>query len=164
MESKVYLALGSNMGRRRAFIGRAAAAILMRLPVTTVMLSAMYENEADGFVSDNRFLNAVAELVFERSAAWTNEDALGLLDALQEIERTLSDVPHRNSDGSYCDREIDIDIIAIEDFEMTDSRLLLPHPRAFSRDFVMIPLRRMSVGESVLQSLLRKHSEGQTGE
>lgn len=145
MESKVYLALGSNTGRRRAHIGRAAAALLMRLPVKALRLSPMYENAPVGFESDNMFVNAVAELVFERSEPWSEADALSLLDAVQAVERSLSDVPHRNADGTYRDREIDIDIIYIERFSMRSSRLTVPHSQASCRPFVTVPLGWLGV-------------------
>ncbi len=52
-------------------------------------------------------------------------------------------MPHRNSDGSYRDREIDIDIILIDDMRIDSPRLQVPHPRMLERDFVMIPLREL---------------------
>ena len=72
---------------------------------------------------------------------------LGLLDVLQEIEREVSPLPHRNPDGSYRDRGIDIDIIAWENKTVTTDRLTVPHPHARERDFVMIPLREIWQGD-----------------
>ena len=51
-----------------------------------------------------------------------------LLDALQAIERSISPLPHRNSDGTYRDRGIDIDIIALDTLVYSDERLSIPHP------------------------------------
>lgn len=67
-------------------------------------------------------------------------DPESLLDVLQGIERRISDVPHRNPDGSYRDREIDIDIILIDRLHISTPRLEVPHPRMWQRDFVIGPL------------------------
>ena len=47
---------------------------------------------------------------------------------------------HRNADGSYRDREIDIDIIAVDDVVYSSERLVLPHPRMRGRYFVLRPM------------------------
>ena len=140
MESKIYLSIGSNSGDRRAFIAKAVDE-LGRLG--RVRVSRPYESEPEGFESANSFVNVAVELTVERQEQWSEADALGLLECMQGIERRISAMPHRNADGSYRDREIDIDIISIEGFAMTSPRLTIPHPRAASRAFVMEPLHEL---------------------
>ncbi len=53
-------------------------------------------------------------------------------------------MPHRNADGTYRDREIDIDIIGIDGRHFATDRLELPHPRAHMRDFVTVPLGELT--------------------
>lgn len=147
--SKIYLGLGSNIGQRRAFIWRAVAAVSMRLQAVEIRVSPLKESAPKGFDSPNTFVNALAEVTLCRSSQWTADDALALLDALQSIEKSISDVPHRHSDGSYRDREIDIDLIAVPGFSMEHPRLTLPHPRARERSFVMEPLKQLTGGDTI---------------
>ena len=44
------------------------------------------------------------------------------------------------ADGSYCDRSLDIDLIACDDLVCHDETLILPHPRMHMRRFVLEPL------------------------
>ena len=75
---------------------------------------------------------------------WTDTEAEALLDKIQQIERDISAMPHRNADGTYRDREIDIDIIAIDHLHIDTPRLQVPHPRARQRDFVTVPLQELT--------------------
>ncbi len=142
--STVYLSIGSNSGDRRANIGRAVAALSMLDDVVSERTSSYYSSEPWGFVSDNSFLNIAVALRFRRSKPWTESEAEALLDRLQAIERRISPMPHRNADGSYRDRGIDIDIIAIDNQTFDTPRLSVPHPLAGQRPFVTIPLAEVS--------------------
>lgn len=141
MKTKVYLSLGSNSGDRRAFLRRAVAAIG---ELGSVRASGEYANAPQGFESPNEFVNMAVELTMERRRPWNEPDAEALLAKLKAIERSISAMPHRCPDGSYRDREIDIDIIAIEGFAMASPTLTLPHPRAAERPFVVIPLSELT--------------------
>lgn len=146
MFSTVYLSLGSNSGDRRAHIGRAVAALALRLPAVAMRTSGYYCSSPWGFESENDFLNIAVALTFDRDAAWSDAEADALLDTLQGIERDISDMPHRNADGSYRDREIDIDIIAIDNQRISTPRLTVPHPLAQQRPFVTVPLAEITQG------------------
>lgn len=127
-----FISLGSNIGDRKSYIARAVAEICMRAGRITA-LSSLYETAPDGFASDNEFLNAVLAVESELSP-------LEMLDTTCAIERALGCNTHRNADGTYCDRTIDIDLIACEDTVMQNERLILPHPRMHLRRFVLDPL------------------------
>lgn len=139
MDSSVYLSIGSNSGDRYAFIRRAVAALAELCDAVEV--SQPFVSKAWGFESDNEFVNVAAVMHFTgRTEPWTVEQAHQLLADLQQIERNLSAVPHRNEDGSYHDREIDIDIIEIDNQTFDTPILKVPHPLAAVRPFVTIPL------------------------
>lgn len=72
------------------------------------------------------------------------EIAIAILDRLLEIQHTIDPSPHRGPDGSYIDRAIDIDLIAIADWVITALRLTLPHPRMHLRDFVLRPMAQLA--------------------
>ena len=137
--STVHLNIGSNTGDRPALIERAIVLIGQRAGEVTAR-SSVVESPPWGFESSNSFINVGINIE-------TMLSPLGLLDVLQEIEREVSPLPHRNPDGSYRDRGIDIDIIAWENKTVTTDRLTVPHPRARERDFVMIPLREIWQGD-----------------
>lgn len=99
-------------------------------------LSDIVESEPWGFESVNSFLNICA--AFE-----TAEDPLQVLDAMQQIERSISPASHRNPDGTYADRLIDIDIVHIDGVQLHTPRLTLPHPHLEDRDFFLNPFRQV---------------------
>lgn len=139
----VHLNIGSNKGDRLGNINRAVA-LISSMAGRVTAISHPVESAPWGFDSDNRFINVGLNLD-------TELEPLQLLDALQEIERTVSPDPHRNPDGSYRDRAIDIDIIVYEGVTMSVPRLTIPHPRMHLRDFVMIPYRQIWKGTNKLQ-------------
>ena len=132
-----HLNIGSNRGDRHALLARAVALIVERLRAQSYRVSTPVESEPWGFESEHPFLNIGMDVRLD------DMSPEALLDSLQAIEKEISAMPHRNSDGSYRDREIDIDIILIDDMHMDTLRLQLPHPRMLERDFVMIPLREL---------------------
>ncbi|MDE5749844.1 MAG: 2-amino-4-hydroxy-6-hydroxymethyldihydropteridine diphosphokinase, partial [Duncaniella sp.] len=70
-------------------------------------------------------------------------DPLDILDRAEEAQRAVSTDPHRSADGSYRDRLIDIDIIAIDAMVLDHPRLTLPHPRMHLRPFVLGPMAEL---------------------
>ena len=131
----VYLNIGSNQGDRRAYIEQAIA-LIASLSRDPVLRSSYIESEPWGFESSNRFLNIGIAIT-------TSLEPVELLDRLQAIERRISPAPHRDADGNYIDRAIDIDIILIDDLSIDTPRLTVPHPRMHQRDFVMKPLQEL---------------------
>lgn len=140
----VYLNIGSNLGSRQDNIHHAVAAVAAAWPYAVVRQSALVESQAHGYESDHRFLNIGLALDFpaDRCPA-----PLDVLAATQAIERRLApDSPHRNPDGTYRDRCVDIDIIHIDGVSMDTPQLTLPHPRAEARSFVMGPMQFLCPG------------------
>lgn len=129
---RAYINIGSNIGDRRANIARAVTAV-SALPVTGIIVSPLFTSEPWGYSSPNDYLNQGISFVTELPPA-------RLLDRLLAIERTISDASHRTPDGSYADRIIDIDLIAMDGVRLNTPTLTLPHPRASRRPFVMLPL------------------------
>jgi 2-amino-4-hydroxy-6-hydroxymethyldihydropteridine diphosphokinase len=126
------IALGANLGDRRETIRRAVERI-SRLPlVDDVRLSELYETVAvrlDGPDPDAPgYVNAVA-IVSTRLAP---EVLLGMLHAIEEEHG-------RERRERWGDRTLDLDLITYGDVVSDDPRLLLPHPRAAERLFVLDP-------------------------
>ena len=124
------------MGDRRRNISRAVG-MINRTFGTTVKCSRPVESEPWGFNSDNAFVN-------EGIVLRTDRRPLEVLATLQQVERSISKVSHRNADGSYRDRVIDIDIVAIDGMTIDSPTLKVPHPHFAERDFYIIPMQELA--------------------
>ena len=76
----------------------------------------------------------------------TDLDGEELLTELQSIERGISPASHRQADGSYADRVIDIDLVDFGRQVVSTPRLSLPHPRMAQRRFFLEPLAEIAPG------------------
>lgn len=126
------VALGANLGDRRETVEHAAARI-GRLPlVDDVRLSPLHETVAvrpEGPDPDApTYVNAVA-LVTTRLAP---QVLLGMLHAIEEEHG-------RERRERWGDRTLDLDLITYGDVTSDEQHLLLPHPRAAERLFVLEP-------------------------
>jgi 2-amino-4-hydroxy-6-hydroxymethyldihydropteridine diphosphokinase len=136
----VYLALGSNLGDRRALLeaawhhlvgdlgadrggGAAALAEAARSPI--------YETDAVAADSQPPYLNVV---VRGRTAL----PALALLGRCLAIEAALGRV--RPSGAVKAARTIDIDILLYGSSVLRTETLVVPHPALLERAFVRVPL------------------------
>ncbi len=132
---KYYLNLGSNLGNRLLHLTRAMKAIGEEFgPYET---SHKVESDPWGFDSTNRFVNI--GLAIESSL-----DPEEVLSRLQAIEKSISPRGHRRWDGSYNDREIDIDIMASEGEPYASKTLQIPHRHLAQRDFFLKPLAELA--------------------
>ena len=130
----VYANIGSNLGDKKALIEKALESIGETFGYYCI--SEFVESEPWGFDSTNSFLNI--GVAFQSSLHPEK-----ILDELQRIEREISSVRHRDSQGNYQDREIDIDIMAIDNISYHSSRLIIPHPHLHERDFFIKPLQQL---------------------
>jgi GTP cyclohydrolase-4 len=127
----IYLALGSNLGDRRANL--AAALQRLRNAVEIISLSSVYETEPVGYTDQPRFLNMVLQ-------GRTNLSPEALLAYVKSIEVTLGREPtFRNGP-----RPIDIDILFYDELRHNEEHLTIPHPRLAERAFVLVPLTEIA--------------------
>jgi len=131
-----YVALGSNLGDSRRYLGEAIEA-MARLPSTRVTArSRLYRTPPWGMLEQPPFLNAAVRLD-------TGLAAGELLDALLAIERAAG----RTREGErWGPRTLDLDLLHMEGVRMADARLTLPHPRIAERAFVLLPLADLAPG------------------
>ena len=133
--AKLYLALGSNQGDRKALLDAARAACDASLGRVTGC-SVYIETAPWGFSSPHPFLNAVLELETELSP-------IAVLELTQEIERRLGRQT-KSSAAGYQDRPIDLDLLLYDELVLETPRLTLPHPLMHLRDFVLEPLQQLA--------------------
>lgn len=127
----VFLNIGSNLGNRRMNLSRAVAAIEKEFGYFE--LSHTLESEPWGYESVHPYLNVGMMIISDLPPA-------EILHKLKEIEKAISPESHRNPDGTYADRIVDIDIIAIDDMVIDSHELQVPHPRMAQRRFVLEPM------------------------
>ncbi len=127
----IYLALGTNLGKRTANLRRAIQALP---PVITVLAeSPVYETPPWGVTNQPDFLNMVLK-------GETRLAPLELLQVLKQIESELGRVPTIR----YGPRLIDIDILFYDDCILDTPELTIPHPRLHERAFVLVPLNDLA--------------------
>jgi 2-amino-4-hydroxy-6-hydroxymethyldihydropteridine diphosphokinase len=130
-EITIYLALGSNLGDRRAHIAAAVARLAPAVAVERV--SSLYETEPAYVLDQPRFLNAALR-------GRTALEPAALLTLLKRIERELG----RSAGVRYGPRVIDLDILLYGDQALTTEVLTIPHPRMAERPFVLVPLAEIA--------------------
>ena len=129
MKRLIWLGLGSNMGNRLDHLKQAVDFVISHPEMKLQKCSRVYETEYVGPGNQDAFLNACVEI----------QSGLPLLDLLGEfqmLERRLG----RQSHGHMKPRPLDVDFLLVDDVEMIDTRLEVPHPRLVERLFVLIPL------------------------
>ncbi len=125
------IALGSNMGDRMYFLRHGLRAFMDQGVLTQVRASAVYETLAVGAGAGGDFLNAV---VMGRCAL----NPHNLLAACMRIEQSLG--RDRTLKGHGGPRTIDLDVLFFGQRQVCEPDFVLPHPRMFSRLFVLQPL------------------------
>jgi 2-amino-4-hydroxy-6-hydroxymethyldihydropteridine diphosphokinase len=126
------IALGSNLGDRRAHLDFAVSALHSLL--ADLLVSSYRETVPVGVIGPQPlYLNAAA-------VGETNLSAPALLDALLAIERQRGrERPHQNAA-----RTLDLDLILLGDTVVDEPGLVVPHPRFRERPFVLEPLREIA--------------------
>jgi len=129
---RVYIGIGSNMGDRE-FLIRKAVGALRDLPRTHVIrVSSLYDTDPVGDTEQPPFLNAVAWVETEITAR-------ELLWQMLLIEKRMGRVRSRR----WGPRPIDLDLLFVDDEIIDEPDLVVPHPEAHRRGFVLLPLHEL---------------------
>lgn len=129
MSKTAYVAFGGNIGDTRRIIKEAVDALMLVPGVSVLSVSDMLETKPWGYEEQNNFINACAKLNVSISPQALLGVCLGI-EAAVGRKRSIKNGP----------RIIDIDLIMYEDEEINTDELILPHPRMWERDFVLVPL------------------------
>lgn len=133
--TKIYLALGSNLGDREALLNEAIDR-LAKEGIETVRRSGIIETAPAYVLDQPHFLNMVIE-------AQTEHYAFELLQRTQKVEREMG----RQRIIAKGPRNIDIDILYFGSLVLKSPDLTIPHPHINERPFVLIPLGELGRGE-----------------
>jgi len=130
------VALGSNLGSPRETVLRAMDR-LQEFSDAPVVRSSLYETDpVDCPPGSPKFVNAVVGF-----CARAGETPESLLKKLQELERTFGRQPKRIHNEA---RPLDLDLVAFGNEVRNTTELILPHPRAHLRRFVLEPLAEIA--------------------
>lgn len=124
MTELAFIALGSNLGDRRAQLAQARVALSLLRRSRLAAIGTIEETAPLGGMAQPPFLNQMVAL----------ETALHprvLLDDLHRIERSLG----RVRSTRWSPRTIDLDIVRVGERELSTPALTLPHPGLAHRDF-----------------------------
>jgi 2-amino-4-hydroxy-6-hydroxymethyldihydropteridine diphosphokinase len=128
-----YLGMGSNLGNRKLNIKQALRMINLLRDTRVLKKSRLIQTlPVGGPLGQPKFLNAALKIK-------TGFSPLKLLRELKTIEKKLG----RNKGARNGPREIDLDILLYGDKVIRSKKLVIPHPRMFSRDFVVKPLAQV---------------------
>lgn len=133
MASDIFLGIGSNRGEKYNFILRAAGLLGSSVKCGVVKCSSIYETTPYGNVKQENFLNAVIQIE-------TSYTANELFSFVKSIESSIG----RKSSERWGPREIDIDILFYNSLIYNSDDLVIPHPEAMKRDFVVVPLTEIA--------------------
>jgi len=141
-----YVALGSNLGDRRAHL-EAAFTALAALPHTRLVArSAIFETPPFGPPGQQNYYNAAAALE-------TALSPLALLDALLAIEQARGRVRRER----WGPRTLDLDLLLHGDAVVQEPRLTLPHPAMLERAFVLAPLNDIAAEHIIAGRSVSRH-------
>ena len=120
------IAFGSNLQSPADQVRRAAAAVAALPQIRSLKLSPLYRTAPVGYPGQPDFVNAAA-------LAEADGTAVELLHALQRIEQQFG----RERSFPNAPRTLDLDLIDFGGEKLCSTELVLPHPRAHLRAFVM---------------------------
>ena len=144
---RVYVAMGSNMGDKEAYLTEAVEKLHEKEDIGVVNVSTLITTEPYGGVEQDVFLNGVMEL---RTLLTPNE----LLNVLQGIEIEAN----RERTIHWGPRTLDLDIIFYDKLVMENYNLIIPHVDMENRDFVLKPMVELnpSFRHPILQKTMQQ--------
>lgn len=139
-----FLSLGGNLGKRSEILAAALQAITKTCG-EIVKTSSVYETEAWGSSSQNKYLNQVIKL----------KTGLKPQTLLKQIALIEQQAGRKRKEDQNSDRILDIDILFFNNDIFKGKNLQVPHPRLHLRKFVLIPLQEIE--KKLVHPLLHKN-------
>jgi dihydroneopterin aldolase/2-amino-4-hydroxy-6-hydroxymethyldihydropteridine diphosphokinase len=130
------VALGANLGDALATLRAALEDLRAEPGIEVAAVSPMARTAPVGRTDQPDFFNAVVHLR-------TTLSPRTLLHTLQGIEEKHG---RRRTGGRWAPRTLDLDLIAYETLLADEDDLILPHPLAHERSFVLVPWSMMTPG------------------
>lgn len=130
---EAYIALGSNMGDRRAYLEEAVEGLREMKDCRVEIVSEWIETEPYGVTDQDPFLNGALKLQ-------TLLSPRELLERLHELEYKAK----RERKIHWGPRTLDLDILFYDDLVVEEADLCIPHVDMQNRDFVLVPMAEIA--------------------
>lgn len=131
------LALGSNLGDRRATLDSAVAALRRTNGIEVVAVSAFIDTDPVGVTDQPRFLNGAVKI----STTLTPRQLLAQCLAIEQTHGRT-----REGDNRWGPRTLDIDLLLYGERIIDQPGLRIPHPRLHERLFALQPAAEIAGG------------------
>lgn len=128
-----FLALGSNLGDRKAYLQEALEGLQAAQGVELKGVSSFIETAPYGVTDQPGFLNGVCQIE-------TTLTAHELLDLCHRLEQAA----HRERKVHWGPRTLDLDILFYDQAVIAEQDLNVPHPDLANRDFVLKPMAELA--------------------
>ncbi|MGN1013999.1 MAG: 2-amino-4-hydroxy-6-hydroxymethyldihydropteridine diphosphokinase [Butyricicoccus sp.] len=128
-----YVALGSNMGDKKAYLDNAVAFLRSQDDIRVCKVSDYIVTEPYGVTDQDEFLNGCLKL----ETLLTPHE---LLEVLHEGEQQAG----RKRLRHWGPRTLDLDILFYDDIVLWEDDLVLPHPEIAKRRFVLEPMVQLA--------------------
>ena len=132
MKFKYYLGLGSNIEPKFKFLQNAVNELNEIGKVTKK--SGIYESIAWGKSDQDNFLNAVIRF-------HSDLNPFNLLSSIKKIEDSIG---RKINNVKWGPREIDIDILFVDNIYINKESLVIPHKHFKHRNFVLKPMAELN--------------------
>jgi 2-amino-4-hydroxy-6-hydroxymethyldihydropteridine diphosphokinase len=132
----VFVAIGANLGDREATFAAVIRALERESDLWLLGASSVYETDPIGPAGQGAYLNAVVGL-----RSWLSP--LALLRRLQAIEASLGRERGPQVER-WGPRTVDLDLLFYGERCIELPELVVPHPRAHERAFVLMPLAELA--------------------
>ena len=124
--ARVYIGLGTNLGKRKKNLERAREKILSRDSISLIRESSIDETDPVDYLDQPKFLNQI--ILIE-----TSVEPYELLNILKKIELEMG----RTREVRKGPRIIDLDILLYDDIINDAEELIIPHPGITRRHFIL---------------------------
>ncbi len=139
----VYLSLGSNMGDKRMHLDNAVKMLEDYDGINVCRVSDYIVTAPVGYLEQEDFLNAAVYI----KTVYSPMRLLGVIHDIENAEERVRDI-------HWGPRTLDIDIIMFDDLVLDTDSLVIPHPEAAVREFVLKPLS--SIAPKLIHPILNK--------
>lgn len=148
---RAYVGLGSNLDDPAGQVRRALSALRALAGTRVAAASPLYRSPPLGPPDQPDYVNAVASL----------DTALGARALLGELQAIEAAQGRARGGERWGPRTLDLDLLLYGDARIEEGGLVVPHPRAHERAFVLVPLHDLAPalyipGRGSIRQLLRR--------
>jgi 2-amino-4-hydroxy-6-hydroxymethyldihydropteridine diphosphokinase len=136
-KERAFISIGSNLGDRVKNLDRAIEGISRNPAITLIKKSSFYQTTPWGRTDQPLFINCAVEVE-------TSLEPRQLLGFLKALEAKLGRTPATHKGDRWGPRVIDLDIVFYGDRIIEEEGLVIPHPHALERGFVMVPIEEIA--------------------